>query len=232
MGKEQLQFTVPAKSKYADAQSAPQSVEQSIPSAKSKYADIIALPHHKAVNRKHMSMLERAAQFSPYAALVGFDGVIAETGRLTDRKIELSEAEKAMLDRKLAVLEEILKTSREANHPQYTALPQYTNLPQRTDLPLITVRYFVPDDLKAGGSYQQYTGRLKKIDRLERVLVFVDEGCESHEGHEGRKELIAEERGGDATRHRRAKAIPIDDVLEIGGEIVEHIEMLNSTCEQ
>ena len=141
-----------------------------------KYADIINLPHHKAANRKHMSMLERAAQFSPYAALVGFDGVIAEAGRLTDKKIELSEAEKAVLDRKLAVLEEQLKSVSKANtYQQHTDLPQQTILPQHTDLPLVTVRYFVPDDLKAGGSYQQYTGRLKKIDRLERVLVFVDE---------------------------------------------------------
>ena len=57
---------------------------------KNPYADIIHLPHHKAVNRPHMSMYDRAAQFSPFAALSGFDGVIAETGRLTDRKIELS----------------------------------------------------------------------------------------------------------------------------------------------
>ena len=59
---------------------------------KNPYADIIHLPHHKAVNRPHMSMYDRAAQFSPFAALSGFDGVIAETGRLTDRKIEFSES--------------------------------------------------------------------------------------------------------------------------------------------
>lgn len=61
---------------------------------KHPYADIIHLPHHKAANRPHMSMYDRAAQFSPFAALSGFDGVIAETGRLTDRKVELSESEK------------------------------------------------------------------------------------------------------------------------------------------
>ena len=44
---------------------------------KNPYADIIHLPHHKAVNRPHMSMHDRAAQFSPFAALSGFDGVIA-----------------------------------------------------------------------------------------------------------------------------------------------------------
>ena len=228
MCKEQLQFTVQAKSKYADAQSAPQSVEQSTVPAKSKcadtqsvmlsaankYADIINLPHHKAANRKHMSMLERAAQFSPYAALVGFDGVIAETGRLTDRKIELSEAEKAVLDRKLAALEEVLKNSCGANRSQYSGLPQqHIDLPQHTALPLITVRYFVPDDLKAGGSYQQYTGRLKKIDRVQRVMIFVDEGREKQNG----------DRHDSEGRHRRTKTIPIDDVLEISGEMLDSI---------
>ena len=60
---------------------------------KNPYADIIHLPHHKAPNRPHMSLYDRAAQFSPFAALTGFDGVIAETARLTDRKVELSDSE-------------------------------------------------------------------------------------------------------------------------------------------
>ena len=62
------------------------------------YADIIHLPHHKAPNRPHMSLYDRAAQFSPFAALTGFDGVIAETARLTDRKVKRSESEKILLD--------------------------------------------------------------------------------------------------------------------------------------
>ena len=57
------------------------------------YTDILTLPHHKAANRPHMSMHDRAAQFSPFAALTGFDGVIAETGRMTDQKAELSESQ-------------------------------------------------------------------------------------------------------------------------------------------
>lgn len=68
---------------------------------KNPYADIIHLPHHKAPNCPHMSLYDRAAQFSPFAALTGFDGVIAETARLTDRKVELSESEKILLDQKL-----------------------------------------------------------------------------------------------------------------------------------
>ena len=76
---------------------------------KSPYADIIQLPHHQATNHPHMSMLNRAAQFSPYAALVGFDGVIAETGRLTDRKVELPENEKALIDRKLVLINDFIQ---------------------------------------------------------------------------------------------------------------------------
>ena len=166
---------------------------------------------------------DRAAQFSPYAALVGFDGVIAETGRLTDRKIELSEAEKAALDRKLPVLEEMLKNSRGANSPQYTALPLHTvhpqhtdtlrqtNLPQFTNLPHITVRYFVSDDLNAGGSYQQYTRRLKKIDRVERAIILVDDGREKQD----------EERFDGRGASRRTKTIPIDDIQEISMDVMD-----------
>ena len=60
------------------------------------YADILHLPHHRAAGRAHMSLYDRAAQFAPFAALTGFDGVIAETGRQTERRIELSESERAL----------------------------------------------------------------------------------------------------------------------------------------
>ena len=84
---------------------------------KNPYSDIIHLPHHKAPNRPHMSMYDRAAQFSPFAALTGFDGVIAETGRLTDRKIELSESEKILLDQKLTLIDDVIQ---DKHHPEIT----------------------------------------------------------------------------------------------------------------
>ena len=59
-----------------------------------KYDDIIHLPHHVSDHRAPMSMLDRAAQFSPFAALTGYDAVIAETGRLTDTKSSWTRAEK------------------------------------------------------------------------------------------------------------------------------------------
>ena len=125
---------------------------------KNPYADIIHLPHHKAVNRPHMSMHDRAAQFSPFAALSGFDGVIAETGRLTDRKIELSESEKVLLDQKLTLIDDVI---RDGYHPE------------------ITVQYFVADQRKEGGEYREYTGKARQIDAVERAIVFLAENGRS-----------------------------------------------------
>lgn len=119
---------------------------------KNPYADIIHLPHHKAKNRPHMSMYDRAAQFSPFAALTGFDGVIAETGRLTDRKIELSDNEKVLLNQKLTLIDDVIHDN---HHPE------------------ITLVYFVPDYLKEGGEYKKYTGKVRHIDTINRTVVFL-----------------------------------------------------------
>ena len=63
-----------------------------------QYNDIIDLPHHVSATRPRMSMIDRAAQFSPFAALTGYDAAIKETGRLTDQRIELSEDSRAALE--------------------------------------------------------------------------------------------------------------------------------------
>ena len=115
------------------------------------YEDIINLPHHVSSKRPQMPMLDRAAQFSPFAALTGYDDAIHETGRLTDQKINLSEEEKEALDRKQQILMERLG-----------------------DHPALIVTYFVPDERKAGGSYTSHTGSLKRIDYYERVFVLTD----------------------------------------------------------
>ena len=116
------------------------------------YADILTLPHHKEANRPHMSMHDRAAQFSPFAALTGFDGVIAETGRRTDQKIELSESQMILLDQKMALIDDAIQSGY---------------------VPLVTAVYFVPDAKKDGGSYQEYTGKVQQVDSAERKLVFL-----------------------------------------------------------
>ncbi len=124
---------------------------------KNPYADILHLPHHQAADRPHMSMLNRAAQFSPYAALVGFDDVIAETGRLTDQKAELSEAETELLDQKLTLIDGAVRAGRH---------------------PAVSVTYFVSDPRKQGGSYETYMGNVRNIDTARRTVVFLSEnGC-------------------------------------------------------
>lgn len=116
-----------------------------------QYGDIFHLPHHVSKTRPQMSMEDRAAQFSPFAALTGYDAAILETGRLTEEKLELGEEARAILDRKQRYLAEIIDTK-----------------------PEITVTHFVPDEKKSGGAYSTVTGFLKRIDEYERVLVLTD----------------------------------------------------------
>ena len=116
-----------------------------------KYDDIIHLPHHTSPSRKVMSMIDRAAQFSPFAALVGYDDAIEETARLTGQQIELDENEKYILDLKQQHL--------------LTMLPQ---------MPQITVTYFSPDDRKDGGEYVTLTGRLKSILPHADTMILSD----------------------------------------------------------
>ena len=112
------------------------------------YDDILHLPHPTSKKHPRMSMEQRAAQFSPFAALTGFSGVIQETGRLTDRRVELGESDRAELERTLNFLD-----SQEEEHP------------------LVQVTYFLPDERKEGGSYVTVTGRLKRIDQAEGTLL-------------------------------------------------------------
>ncbi len=115
-----------------------------------RYKDIINLPHHTSDKRQRMSSYERAAQFSPFAALTGFDDEIDEAARLTDCRPELTEDELSSLD---------------------AAIQQISEL----DKPLIAVTYFVPDVNKSGGSYRAYTGNLRFLDFGEGKLKFVDD---------------------------------------------------------
>lgn len=116
-----------------------------------RYDDIIHLPHHVSKTRPQMSMMDRAAQFSPFAALTGYDAAIKETGRLTDEKIELGEETKAVLDRKQRYLSDMISVQ-----------------------PEITVTYFLPDERKSGGTYLSVTGKLKRIDEYERMMILTD----------------------------------------------------------
>ncbi|RHO56210.1 hypothetical protein DW094_05640 [Ruminococcaceae bacterium AM07-15] len=116
-----------------------------------KYSDIIHLPHPVSEKHPRMPMLDRAAQFSPFAALTGYEEAIYETGRLTEEKTELGEEEKAILDRKQRLLLEKLY-----------------------ERPALTVTFFVPDEKKSGGRYITKTGNLKKIDLIQQWMLLTD----------------------------------------------------------
>lgn len=117
----------------------------------SQYDDIIHLPHHVSEKRASMPLIDRAAQFSPFAALTGYDTVIAEAGRLTQRCVELDEETIAQLNQHLHKILAVIHT-----HPTVTAV------------------YFQPDPRKDGGSYQSKTGAVKAIDTHARILRFAD----------------------------------------------------------
>ena len=140
------------------------------------YDDIINLPHYEPKHHPRMSMWNRAAQFAPFAALTGYDAAIQEvteqreksqvylnfaesrrnsnkvqSDRLTDDWIDLGESGNEELNRKMEVL-----------------------LSKLSEQPLVAVEYFLPDEHKEGGSYQSYTGKIKRIDEYEQTIVMTD----------------------------------------------------------
>ena len=118
-----------------------------------KYDDIINMPHHVSKKHPQRPMEERAAQFAPFAALVGYEDAVEETARLTDRRIELDEEAKNILDMKFQMLNEQLKVQ---IHPQ------------------VTIMYFVPDLKKDGGKYIKISGTIKKIDEFKQLIILDD----------------------------------------------------------
>ena len=115
------------------------------------YDDIINLPHYEPKHHPRMPMWSRAAQFAPFAALTGYDAAIQESGRLTDDWIDLGESGNEELNRKMELL-----------------------LSKLSEQPHVTIEYFVPDEHKDGGSYQSYTGNIKRIDEYEQTMVMTD----------------------------------------------------------
>lgn len=116
-----------------------------------RYDDIINLTHPTSARHPRMPIHDRAAIFSPFAALTGHGAAIVETARLTERRIELDEDSKAALDEKQRVLEEVIDQQ-----------------------PEVTVTWFQPDARKDGGCYVTTTGKLKKTDTTERMMTFTE----------------------------------------------------------
>lgn len=116
-----------------------------------RYDDIIDLPHPVSQHHPQMPLADRAAQFSPFAALTGLDAALQETARLTDQRITLDEYEQAELDKTLQALRE--------------AAPQH---------PAVQITYFQPDARKAGGQYVTSVGHVKRIAEYEQQLILTE----------------------------------------------------------
>lgn len=110
-----------------------------------RYEDIINLPHHVSSRHRPMPLLNRAAQFAPFAALTGHDAAIAEMARHTSERVELSPADQTLLSRRLAI-------AFKSSSP-------------------VVITYFHPDPLKKGGSYLTVSGEIKKLEKNDGVLT-------------------------------------------------------------
>ena len=115
------------------------------------YDDIINLPHYVSKKHPQMSIEARSAQFAPFSALTGYDEAIKETARLTDKRIEIDDGLKVVLNNKLQYILENLKLK-----------------------PEIILTYFVYDDKKIGGKYVEKIGIVKKIDMVEQYVMLID----------------------------------------------------------
>ena len=120
-------------------------------SDENKYDDILYLPHPVSARHPQMPLADRAAQFSPFAALTGHEAAIRETARLTKERVELDESRKEILDERLQMIRENL-----------------------SEKPEVTFTYFQPDERKGGGAYLTVTGRVKKMDGYERRILLED----------------------------------------------------------
>ena len=116
-----------------------------------KYAEIINLPHHVSERHPQLGKASYAAQFSPFAALTGYDGIVSEAARVTEERVELDDDAKAHLNTRLQIV--------------------FDHIDEE---PQITVTYFVADKKKAGGAYVTAEGTVQKYDEYERVITLFD----------------------------------------------------------
>ncbi|MBR4240798.1 MAG: hypothetical protein IKR97_01100 [Eubacterium sp.] len=120
--------------------------------SRAEYGDIIDLPHHQSDKRAHMSLHDRAAQFAPFAALRGYDDEITETARTTEARIELSAEKTEELNEKLKLIVSDINQN-----------------------PEVSITYFKPDNKKSGGAYVAETGFVRRIDEIEKIIIFTDD---------------------------------------------------------
>ena len=119
--------------------------------SKSKYDDIINMSHHISKKHPRMSLENRSAQFAPFAALTGYEDEVEETARITDKRIEITDEIKSKINMKLQIIQEKINTK-----------------------PKVTIKYFIPDNKKEGGSYKTVTSNVLKIDQYKKLVVLKD----------------------------------------------------------
>ena len=116
-----------------------------------RYDDMLDLPYPYKSPRKKMSMLNRGAQFAPFAALSGHDQSIKETARLTDYKIPLSDEEQQLINQRLSIIQDHLPLNEE-----------------------IIITYFIKDKKKDGGKYVDKNCLIRTIDEYEKKVIMQD----------------------------------------------------------
>lgn len=121
------------------------------------YPDIIDHPHWQSPVRPHMSLYDRAAQFSAFDALAGYSDMIREEQRITDEQVHPEGYELEVLNQKLSLIADALRVGR---HPE------------------LSFTVFVPDENKAGGRYETVFGSVKKIDPVSRKVILTSTGAE------------------------------------------------------
>ena len=145
------------------------------------YADILNHPHWQSPTRPHMSLYDRAAQFAPFAALTGYDDMVNEEARTVDSRILQGDEETALLNRKLTRISDAIREG---------------------SPPAVSITYFVPDPLKAGGKYETISDTVRMVDVVRGKLVLMQT-----EGY-----------------GRQNKEIALSDILEIQGDLLDDIE--------
>ncbi len=114
------------------------------------YADIIDLPHHQSTKHPHMSLYDRSAQFASYKALSGYEDMVAEEARQTEAMVGREDYELSLMDQKLKLIAECIRKGQK---------------------PILTFTVFVPDATKTGGSYEEITDTVRKVDTAERRVI-------------------------------------------------------------
>lgn len=116
------------------------------------YEDIVNLPRHISKVHPQATMADRAARFSPFAAISGYEDMVKEAARVTEERIDITDATKELLNEKLNMIIEFLDEE-----------------------PEVTITYFEPDKKKDGGAYVSITGTVKRIDEYERIVLMSDD---------------------------------------------------------